>query len=253
MKMVPYEAFVCSYEKGDVVLRESYKPSSRDKLYYACPKSKPLKKFRCGCFLWKEERLRQLMSSSGAPSTASYSIGPLTTPIYSPGASTPQIYSSRPSTPLNYSPGSSRNLIRLHYFMKFSMKWEDLIWSSLSFRTEEKMVFIGILSFNNGPVYMRWMYPSVQGIRTNVASQYSRVSNTSYMNGAAATKHKELLDALSSQESGENVPEKEVMEKVLDKSPVVGKEDEEYEESDDEEMEVLDEHEEINDGDDYVE
>ncbi|GKB24014.1 hypothetical protein Tco_0863415 [Tanacetum coccineum] len=64
---------------------------------------------------------------------------------------------------------------------------------------------------------------------------------------------KELLDALSSQESGENVLEKEVMEKVLDKSPVVGNEDEEYEESDDEEMEVLDEHEEINDGDDYVE
>ncbi|GKC83855.1 hypothetical protein Tco_1139572, partial [Tanacetum coccineum] len=92
-------------------------------------------------------------------------------------------------------------------------------------------------SFNVGPDYMRWMYPSVQGTRTNVA-----------------TKHKELQDALkSNQESGENVPEKEVMKKVLDKTPVVGKEDEEYEESDDEEMEVLDEHEEINDGDDSVE
>ncbi|GJW60072.1 hypothetical protein Tco_0109407 [Tanacetum coccineum] len=121
-------------------------------------------------------------------------------------------------------------------------------------RSLDQNICLGVnLSFNNGPVYMRWMYPSVQGIRTNVASRYSRVSNTSYMNGAAATKHKELLDALSSQESGENVPEKEVMKKVLDKSPVVGKEDEEYEESDDEEMEVLDEHEEINDGDDYVE
>nr|GEY95338.1 hypothetical protein [Tanacetum cinerariifolium] len=43
------------------------------------------------------------------------------------------------------------------------------------------------------------------------------------------------------------------MKKVLDKSPVVGKEDEEYEESDDEEIEALDEHEEINDGYDYVE
>ncbi|GJV91510.1 RNA-directed DNA polymerase, eukaryota [Tanacetum coccineum] len=39
----------------------------------------------------------------------------------------------------------------------------------------------------------------------------------------------------------------------LDKTPVVGEEDEEYEESDDEEMEVLDEDEEINDGDDSVE
>ncbi|GJZ55295.1 hypothetical protein Tco_0610488 [Tanacetum coccineum] len=38
----------------------------------------------------------------------------------------------------------------------------------------------------------------------------------------------------------------------LDKTPVVGEEDEEYEESDDEEMEVLDEDEEINDGDDSV-
>ncbi|GKC23233.1 hypothetical protein Tco_1025383 [Tanacetum coccineum] len=67
-------------------------------------------------------------------------------------------------------------------------------------------------------------------------------------------KKKELQDApKSSQESGENVPEKEVMKKVLDKTPVVGKEDEEYEESDDKEMKFLDEHEEINDGDDYVE
>ncbi|GJR53441.1 hypothetical protein Tco_0581989 [Tanacetum coccineum] len=64
----------------------------------------------------------------------------------------------------------------------------------------------------------------------------------------------ELQDALkSSQESGETVPEKEVMKKVLDKTPVVGKEDEEYKESDDKEMEVLDEHEEINDGDDSLE
>ncbi|GKB09558.1 hypothetical protein Tco_0837870 [Tanacetum coccineum] len=60
-------------------------------------------------FLWKEERLRQLMSSPGAPSTPSYSARPSTTPIYSPGASTPQSYSSGPSTPPNYSPGSSRN------------------------------------------------------------------------------------------------------------------------------------------------
>nr|GEW31142.1 hypothetical protein [Tanacetum cinerariifolium] len=45
-------------------------------------------------FLWKETRLRQLMSSPGAPSA---------------GPSTPPSYSSGPSTPPNYSSGSSRN------------------------------------------------------------------------------------------------------------------------------------------------
>ncbi|GJS28886.1 hypothetical protein Tco_0489506 [Tanacetum coccineum] len=45
-------------------------------------------------FLWKEARLRQLMSSPGAPSA---------------GPSTPPSYSLRPSTPTNYSLGSSRN------------------------------------------------------------------------------------------------------------------------------------------------
>ncbi|GKB24015.1 hypothetical protein Tco_1452880 [Tanacetum coccineum] len=95
--MVPYEAFACSCEKGDVVLRESYKPSSR-----------AFEKFWMWNFLWKEERLRQLMSSPRAPSTPSYSIGPSMTPIYSPEASTPQSYSSGPSTPPNYSPRSSR-------------------------------------------------------------------------------------------------------------------------------------------------
>ncbi|GJZ48515.1 putative zinc finger, CCHC-type containing protein [Tanacetum coccineum] len=42
MKMVPYEAFACRYEARDVVLRESYKPKTRCKLYYACPLSKLL-------------------------------------------------------------------------------------------------------------------------------------------------------------------------------------------------------------------
>ncbi|GJY83592.1 hypothetical protein Tco_0496968 [Tanacetum coccineum] len=200
-------------------------------------------------------------------------------------------------------------------------------------------------------------YPSVQGTRTNAASRYlhrkvgtygnpdeypslvsdfglNHISQSygTYVNEAAATKHKELQDALkSSQESEENVPEKEVVKKVLgtrsghtrgvgrklkgvsisssatsssssyyggskaytqdevndlietegkklgkkigkriassfnkklenlltqladkgiplDKTPLVGEEDEEYEESDDEEMEVLDEDDEINDG-----
>nr|GEX88492.1 hypothetical protein [Tanacetum cinerariifolium] len=49
-------------------------------------------------------RLRQLMSSPGAPSA-----GPSTSPSYSPGPSTPPSYSSGPSTPPKYSPRSSRN------------------------------------------------------------------------------------------------------------------------------------------------
>nr|GEZ37763.1 hypothetical protein [Tanacetum cinerariifolium] len=40
--MVPYEAFACGCGAGDVVLRESYKPKTRGKLYYACPLSKDL-------------------------------------------------------------------------------------------------------------------------------------------------------------------------------------------------------------------
>ncbi|GJU22416.1 hypothetical protein Tco_1155758 [Tanacetum coccineum] len=42
VKMVPFEAFTCSCGEGDVVLRQSYKPESYGKLYYACPKSKDL-------------------------------------------------------------------------------------------------------------------------------------------------------------------------------------------------------------------
>ncbi|GJU32848.1 hypothetical protein Tco_1176437 [Tanacetum coccineum] len=80
VKMVPHEAFACSCAEGDVVLRQSYKPKSY------------------------ETRLRQLMSSPGAPSA-----GPSTPPSYSSGPSTPPSYSSGPSTPPNYSPGSSRN------------------------------------------------------------------------------------------------------------------------------------------------
>nr|GEW61707.1 reverse transcriptase domain-containing protein [Tanacetum cinerariifolium] len=38
----PYEAFACRCGAGDVVLRESYKPKTRGKLYYACPLSKNL-------------------------------------------------------------------------------------------------------------------------------------------------------------------------------------------------------------------
>ncbi|GJW17874.1 hypothetical protein Tco_0676352 [Tanacetum coccineum] len=57
----------------------------------------------------KETRLRELMSSPGAPSTPSYFAGHSTPPSYSSGPSTPPSYSSGPSTPTNYSLGSSRN------------------------------------------------------------------------------------------------------------------------------------------------
>nr|GEU33798.1 hypothetical protein [Tanacetum cinerariifolium] len=66
---------------NDVVLRESYKPKTRGKLYYACPRSKP-RQNTLGCEIFMKRRTR-----SSTP------------PRYSPGASTPQ----------SYSPGSSGN------------------------------------------------------------------------------------------------------------------------------------------------
>nr|GEV88905.1 hypothetical protein [Tanacetum cinerariifolium] len=80
VNMVPHKAFAYSCAEGDVVLRQSYKPEN--------------------C----ETRIRQLMSSPGAPSA-----GPSTPPNYSSGSSTPPSYSSGLSTPPNYSSRSSRN------------------------------------------------------------------------------------------------------------------------------------------------
>nr|GFD17001.1 hypothetical protein [Tanacetum cinerariifolium] len=54
VNMVPHEAFACSCAQGDVVLRQSYKPESCGKLYYACPKSKPPKHFGCGFFMERD-------------------------------------------------------------------------------------------------------------------------------------------------------------------------------------------------------
>ncbi|GJX54835.1 hypothetical protein Tco_0283204 [Tanacetum coccineum] len=64
VKMVPYEAFACPCGSGDVVLRESYKPKTR------------------------EERVRLLVGSPGASTTPIHSPGSSSTPIYSPGAVT---------------------------------------------------------------------------------------------------------------------------------------------------------------------
>ncbi|GKB35175.1 hypothetical protein Tco_0880117 [Tanacetum coccineum] len=100
VNMVPYEAFACRCGAGDVVLRELYKPKTRGKLYYACPRSKPLEDtFGCKFFLWKEERVRLMVGSPGGSTTLIYSPGSSSTPEastsprYSPGASTPQRYS----------------------------------------------------------------------------------------------------------------------------------------------------------------
>nr|GEY30184.1 hypothetical protein [Tanacetum cinerariifolium] len=96
VNMVPHEAFACSCAEGDVVLRKSYKPES-------CASEI----FWTWIFLWKETRLRQLMSSPGTPSAR-----PSTPPNYSSRPSTPPSYSSAPSTPRNYSSGSSKNAER---------------------------------------------------------------------------------------------------------------------------------------------
>ncbi|GJY61753.1 hypothetical protein Tco_0462410 [Tanacetum coccineum] len=48
-------------------------------------------------FLWKEERLRLLVSSPGTSTNTSYSPGTSTPPSHSLGPSTPSSYSSRPS------------------------------------------------------------------------------------------------------------------------------------------------------------
>nr|GEY57352.1 hypothetical protein [Tanacetum cinerariifolium] len=103
VNMVPHKAFAYSCAEGDVVLRQSYKPQS-------CASET----FWMWNFLWKETRLRQLMSSPGAPSAGpstptKYSSGPSTPTKYSSGPSTPPSYSSGLPTPPNYSSRSSKN------------------------------------------------------------------------------------------------------------------------------------------------
>nr|GEY76159.1 hypothetical protein [Tanacetum cinerariifolium] len=53
--MTPYEAFACRCRKGNVVLRESYQPNTRSKLYYACLRSKP-KENDYGCKFFYRKR-----------------------------------------------------------------------------------------------------------------------------------------------------------------------------------------------------
>nr|GEW10325.1 ARM repeat superfamily protein [Tanacetum cinerariifolium] len=85
VKMVPYEGFACPCGAGDVVLRESYKPKTR------------------------EERVRLLVGSPRASTTPVYSPGSSSTLIYSPGSLTHLRYSPGVSTPQSYSMGTSKN------------------------------------------------------------------------------------------------------------------------------------------------
>ncbi|GJR70996.1 hypothetical protein Tco_0017061 [Tanacetum coccineum] len=87
VKMVPYEAFACPCGSGDVVLRESYKPKTR------------------------EERVRLLVGSPGASTTLIYSPGSSSTPIYSPGSSTPPRYSPGASTSRNAKCSNCKHLL----------------------------------------------------------------------------------------------------------------------------------------------
>nr|GEZ04971.1 hypothetical protein [Tanacetum cinerariifolium] len=85
VKMMPYEGFACPCGAEDVVLRESYKPKTR------------------------EERVRLLVGSPGASTTPVYSPGSSSTSIYSSGSLTPPRYSPGASTPQSYCMGTLRN------------------------------------------------------------------------------------------------------------------------------------------------
>ncbi|GJW09130.1 integrase, catalytic region, zinc finger, CCHC-type containing protein [Tanacetum coccineum] len=74
MQMESYESFMCRCEGGNVVLRQSHKPHSFGKLYYACPRSKPSQKNHgCGYFKWKDEITFGNASSFSGPTTPSNS------------------------------------------------------------------------------------------------------------------------------------------------------------------------------------
>nr|GEU83006.1 hypothetical protein [Tanacetum cinerariifolium] len=146
--MVPYEAFACPYGDEDVVLRESYKPKTRGS---------------SSTLIYSPGASTTPIYSPGASTTLIYSLGSSSTLIYSPGASTTPIYSPGSSSTPVYSPGASRNAECSnckHLFDKitvleatiemyknpeqhtlnsaallheFTLTWENLIWSSLSF------------------------------------------------------------------------------------------------------------------------
>ncbi|GKA51920.1 hypothetical protein Tco_0745116 [Tanacetum coccineum] len=109
VKMAPYEAFACRCGAGDVVLRESYKPNTHGKLYYACPHDQSLAKTLSDVNFFYGKRNESVYWLVLLELQPIYSLGSSSTPIYSPGSSTPPRYSSGASTPQTYSPGTSRN------------------------------------------------------------------------------------------------------------------------------------------------
>ncbi|GJX67249.1 hypothetical protein Tco_0302976 [Tanacetum coccineum] len=148
MKMAPYEAFACRCGKGDVVLRESYQPNTRGKLYYACPRFKPKENdYVCKKKLWKEERICLLISSTGSSSTPSYFSEPSSPNSYSSGTTTPQNHHSGTTRSGGCSnckhllgkikvleaaiemhmPPEYTHVIRLHYFTNCTMTWTILV------------------------------------------------------------------------------------------------------------------------------
>ncbi|GKA09657.1 phospholipase-like protein [Tanacetum coccineum] len=82
------QTFKCTCEKGDVVLRTSRKPYSYGRQHYACLSSKTGTQDRgCGYFIWMDDLILYLSSSSGPSSPPSSYPRPSTRPIYSPGTS----------------------------------------------------------------------------------------------------------------------------------------------------------------------
>ncbi|GJT23930.1 hypothetical protein Tco_0893867 [Tanacetum coccineum] len=84
MKMVPYEAFACHCGAGDVVLRESYKPKTRGKLYYAFPRSKPREDY-FGCEFFMER--------GTSPSTGQFSLSFNDSKLFSSTFNTSKLFS----------------------------------------------------------------------------------------------------------------------------------------------------------------
>nr|GFB69212.1 hypothetical protein [Tanacetum cinerariifolium] len=132
VKIVPYEGFVCPCGAGDVVLRESYKPKTRGKLYYACPRSKPLED-TFGCNF--------LMERGTSPST-----GSLTHPRYSPGVSTPQSYSM--GTSKNAECSNCKHLLDKITPLEDTFRCKKFLW-----KVERVRLLVGSPGASTTPVY----------------------------------------------------------------------------------------------------
>nr|GEU53210.1 hypothetical protein [Tanacetum cinerariifolium] len=76
-QMEPHDqAYKCTCEKGDVVLRTSCRPHSYGKKYFARHCSKPVTQDRgCGYFMWMDDFMTRISSSSGPSTRPSYYAG----------------------------------------------------------------------------------------------------------------------------------------------------------------------------------